>query len=118
MNKIPSWSTQRAALLFLVLGFSTLPASFLYLITSFTSFSDRLNPFTHLVLVMLSALWAFVGWYLIKLERWTYFLGLALVMATTMMVWAYMGSAAIYGYLGCFVMVILLVSGRKDFKVG
>ena len=124
MNKIPSTPIKIAAFFFLVGGLLNLVVAVTNLTVSSTSADPEslrgiVNQLTQIITIVSAVLNVLVGWFLIKAKRWSYILGLILVILALVMhglVLVQVGTTRWYGLALSAAILILLVVGRKDFK--
>lgn len=123
MNQPPSIFIKIAAFLFLVGGLINLVISARSLIAlsgpDAEGLVSTINIVTTLLVLVSAILNILIGWFLIKLKKWAYVLGLILViLALAMHVFtlSQLGTTAFYKLALSAVIFILLILGRKDFK--
>ena len=124
MNKTTSTPIKIAAFCFLVGGLLNLAGAVSSLTVSNTSADQEslrgvVSQLTQIVTAVSAVLSIFVGWFLIKAKRWSYILGLVLVILALAMhgiLLIQMGTTRWYGLALSVAILILLIAGRKDFK--
>ncbi|KKQ80819.1 MAG: hypothetical protein UT02_C0002G0044 [Parcubacteria group bacterium GW2011_GWC2_38_7] len=124
MNKKISTPVKIAAFFFLVGGLLNLVVAVTNLTVSSTSTDPEslrgvVNQLTQIITIISAVLNFLVGWFLIKAKRWSYILGLILVILALGMhglTLSQVGTTRWYGLALSATILILLVIGRKDFK--
>ncbi len=124
MDKTISTPIKIAAFFFLVGGLLSLIMAVTNLTVSSTSTDQEslrsiVNQLVQIITIVSAVLSFLVGWFLIKAKRWSYILGLVLViLALGMHVLALtqVGTTRWYGLGLSIAILILLIVGRKDFK--
>lgn len=126
MLKQPSTSIKIAALFFLVGGLLTTFTSFLtFTVSTSTGSADAeslkglIGEIVNLVLIGFGIANVLVGWFLMKLKKWAYVLGLVLTsfsLAMYLFALVVAGTTAYYSLVLSLVLLGLLISGKKDFK--
>ena len=124
MNKSISTPIKIAAFFFLVGGLLNLVVAVTNLTVSRTSADPEslrgvVNQLTQIVTIVSAVLSFLVGWFLIKAKRWSYILGLVLVilaLAIHVLALSQVGTTRWYGFGLSAAILILLIVGRKDFK--
>jgi mannose/fructose/N-acetylgalactosamine-specific phosphotransferase system component IID len=124
MNKSISTQIKIAAFFFLVGGLLNLVVAVTNLTVPSTSADPEslrgvVNQLTQIISIVSAVLSILVGWFLIKAKRWSYILGLVLVILAIIMhglVLAQVGTTRWYGLALSATILILLIAGRKDFK--
>lgn len=124
MNKTVSTPIKIAAFFFLVGGLLNLAVTITNLTVSSTSANPEslrglVNQLTQIITIVSAILYILVGWFLIKAKRWSYILGLILVilaLAEHVLVLSQAGTTRWYGLALSVTILILLIVGRKDFK--
>jgi hypothetical protein len=126
MNKTISTPIKIAAFFFLVGGLLNLVVAVTNLTVSSTSADPEslggvINQLTQIITIVSAVLSILVGWFLVKAKRWSYILGLILVILALVMhglVLAQLGTTRWYGLALSAAILILLIVGKKDFKKG
>jgi len=124
MNNTSSTPIKIAAFFFLVGGLLNLVFAVTNITASNTSTDPEslrgvVNQLTQVISIVSALLSFLVGWFLIKAKRWSYILGLILVILPLIMHgWAIaqIGTTKWYGFALSAAILILLIVGRKDFK--
>ena len=124
MNKSISTPIKIAAFFFLVGGLLNLVIAVTNLTVSSTSADPEslrgvVNQLTQIITIASAFLSILVGWFLIKAKRWSYILGIVLVILALGMhglALSQVGTTRWYGLALSAAILILLIVGRKDFR--
>lgn len=124
MNNSISTPIKIAAFFFLVGGLLNLVVAVTNLTVPSTSADPEnlrgaVNQLTQIITIVSAVFSILVGWFLIKAKRWSYILGLALVipaLSIHVLTLSQIGSTRWYGLALSAATLILLIVGRRDFK--
>ena len=124
MNKTVSTPIKIAAFFFIVGGFLNLVLGVTNLTVSTTSTDPQslrgvVNQLTQIIIIVSAAFSFLIGWFLVKAKRWSYILGLVLIilaLGVHVLTLSQVGSTRWYGLALSAAILILLIVGRKDFK--
>ncbi len=120
MKKTTSTTIKIAAFFFLVGGLLNLFIAVTNLTVSSATegFKEVVGQVTQIITIISAVLSILVGWFLIKGKRWSYILGLILVIlaiATHILALTQVGETRWYGLALSITIFILLILGRNDF---
>lgn len=123
-NKQPSTIVKIATFILLVGGlltFITALTRLTVLTTSnnFATLNTTVEKLTNIILLIWSALSILSGWFLIKLKKWPYVLGIvvmSLSIVVHLLALAKVGTTRWYSLILSIAVLVLLIVGRKSFK--
>lgn len=124
MNQIISIPIKIAALFFLIGGVLNLVTGVTNLTASSAvanqeSLRGLVNQLTQIITIASAVLSFLISWFLLKAKRWSYILGLILVilaLGVHVLALSQVGETKWYGLALSASILILLIVGRKDFK--
>jgi len=124
MSKKPSTAIQIAAFILLAGGLLSLMAALIKLTVLSTANAPAdirltVEKTTNMLTIVWSSLSVLSGWYLIKMKRWSYILGLVLMVIAiggNIFVLSQVGTTSWLAFSLSVAILILLIVGKKDFK--
>jgi len=124
MSKKPSTAIQIAAFILLAGGLLSLMAALIKLTVLSTANAPAdirltVEKITNMLTIVWSSLSVLSGWYLIKMKRWSYILGLVLMVIAiggNIFVLSQVGTTSWLAFSLSVAILILLIVGKKDFK--